>query len=239
MIQWYFIILSGLITGAVSSLHCVGMCGPLALALPTGNFSNADKTKALLLYNTGRVFTYATLGLIAGLAGSAFVTGGFQQWLSITTGILMLFFVAANTVFKNKSFARIRLFSAFFDMLQRFIASLLKNRKPSTFFLIGSANGLLPCSMVYMAVIAALASGTISTSVVFMLCFGLGTVPFMFALPWFGQSISYPVRNKIKMLFPYVLSVLAVLLILRGMNLNIPFISPAVYHNNTHAVSCY
>lgn len=238
MIQWYFI-LTGIITGLVSSLHCVGMCGPLALALPAGNFSSADKKKALILYNSGRVLTYSLLGLIAGLAGSAFVTGGFQQGLSITTGVLMLIFVAVNTVFKNKNFARVTLFAKFFNALQRFIASMLKNRKPSAFFLIGSANGLLPCSMVYMAIIAAIASGNVTTGVLFMMCFGLGTVPFMFALPWFGQAVSFSFRSRIKAVFPYVLSVLALLLILRGMNLNIPFISPAVYHNNGHAINCY
>jgi len=92
--------------------------------------------------------------------------------------------------------------------------------------------------MVYMALIAALASGNIINGVLFMICFGLGTVPFMFALPYYGNSISFSVRNKIKKIFPYMLSVLAVLLILFGMNLIIPFISPAVYHNNVHAISC-
>jgi len=238
LIQWYFI-LTGFVTGLVSSLHCVGMCGPLALALPAGSLSAAGKRNALILYNAGRIITYALLGLVAGLAGSAFVTGGFQQGLSIVTGLLMLFFVVVNTIFKNKNFARVPLFSKFFQSLQRFIASLLKNKKPSAFFLIGSANGLLPCSMVYMAIIAAIASGSVVAGVLFMMCFGLGTTPFMLALPWFGQSVSFAFRSKIKTAFPYMLSVLALLLILRGMNLNIPFISPAVYHNNAHAVGCY
>ena len=93
--------------------------------------------------------------------------------------------------------------------------------------------------MVYMAIIAAIASGSVVAGVLFMMCFGLGTTPFMLALPWFGQSVSFAFRSKIKTAFPYMLSVLALLLILRGMNLNIPFISPAVYHNNAHAVGCY
>ena len=95
-------------------------------------------------------------------------------------------------------------------------------------FLIGLLNGLLPCGLVYMAVAGALATGNIVYSGLFMAFFGLGTLPAMLAMSYAGSFVSLTMRNKIKKAVPYILCFMGILLILRGLNLNIPYISPAL-----------
>ena len=94
-------------------------------------------------------------------------------------------------------------------------------------FLIGAANGLLPCGMVYFAIAGALAAGSVVHGVLFMASFGLGTFPLMMLLSYFGFIINISLRNKIRKAVPYFMAAIAILLILRGMNLGIPYISPS------------
>ena len=100
-------------------------------------------------------------------------------------------------------------------------------------FLIGLLNGLLPCGLVYMAVAGALATGNIIYSSLFMACFGLGTLPAMLAMSFAGNFITLSSRNTIKKLVPYIVGIMGILLILRGLNLDIPYISPALAATGT------
>lgn len=232
MISVYFIA-SGFLLGLVSSLHCIGMCGPLALALPGGN----SKLQTALVYNSGRIVTYALLGLIFGLTGRMFFESRFQQVFSISLGVLMLVLLLQQLFFRQQ-FAKVTFASGMYKKLQSVIYSLLQQKSSGAFFLLGAANGLLPCSMVYMAITGAMASGSVEAGMLFMVFFGIGTTPAMFTLSYFGYAISLTARNRIRKLFPVMLSLIAILLIIRGLNLNIPFLSPYMYHNAAHAVGC-
>ena len=86
------VIISGFTLGAIGSLHCVGMCGPLSLALPVNHFDAFQKFIALSLYQAGRIITYSAIGLLFGLAGRGLYISGFQQWFSIIIGAIVLFF---------------------------------------------------------------------------------------------------------------------------------------------------
>ena len=86
-------LLSGFILGIAGSFHCVGMCGPIALALPLNHNSFFSKISGAILYNFGRMFTYALLGGLFGLLGQSFVIAGYQQALSITLGAAILIMV--------------------------------------------------------------------------------------------------------------------------------------------------
>jgi sulfite exporter TauE/SafE len=85
---------------------------------------------------------------------------------------------------------------------------------------------LLPCGLVYVACAAAAATGGIVSGLEYMLVFGLGTVPMMFGLGLAGRFLHARLQGRIQRVIPVALGVMALLLILRGMSLGIPFLSP-------------
>lgn len=229
--------IGGFVLGAVSSFHCVGMCGPIALALPVHYLPASQKAAGIFLYNAGRVSTYTILGLIFGFAGRQLYLGGLQQGFSVVMGsILLLFFTAA---LMHKTIFRFRRADRITAKLQAFIARYMQQKKLYGMYVLGLANGLLPCGMVYFAITGALAAGSVNGGVLFMAAFGAGTFPAMFALSFFGSMISVRVRNQMRKAVPLVMFVMGVLLVLRGLNLNIPYISPYLQANHTDAVSCH
>jgi sulfite exporter TauE/SafE len=119
------------------------------------------------------------------------------------------------------------------------MSRLLKDQRSGSFFLLGMANGLLPCGMVYLAIAGALSTNQLTDGVFFMAAFGLGTLPALLALNWFGHLASIRLRNRMKQLTPYVIAVMGVLLILRGLNLGIPFISPVLESARGAAIDCH
>lgn len=229
--------ISGLTLGLISSFHCVGMCGAFAFALPTHHLSTAKKMMGILLYNAGRVFTYSLMGLIFGLAGRQIYLGGLQQKFSILAGVLILIIVL-QTFFRKKLY-RIKLIDRFNISVQAFISNYIQQKKIYTLFLIGLANGLLPCGMVYFAIAGALVAGSIGGGVEFMASFGLGTMPLMVLISYFGFMINLSVRNTMRKSVPFVMAFMGLLLILRGMNLGIPYLSPFFENTASRVVSCH
>jgi uncharacterized protein len=230
-------IIAGFSLGAVSSLHCVGMCGPLALALPVHHLSKVQQLVSLFLYQLGRIITYSSLGLVFGLAGRKIYLAGFQQWFSIIMGITVLVLVILYSVYKNP--LQPALFKKMFSAVQSYMMKAFRSKKNSAgFLLLGMANGLLPCAMVYVAIAGALTSTQVSYSVLFMAMFGAGTLPAMMIIGYFGRMISLPVRNMFKKSIPVFMTIMAIVLILRGMNLGIPFISPMLHGPVGEAIIC-
>lgn len=210
--------------GFVGSFHCIGMCGPLALALPVQHLTAPQRLLAYIAYNMGRVATYSALGFLLGLVGGGFFAAGMQQIFSIVLGSVMLLIAILHLVYKKQY--QPRWWLRFNYRVQQWVAFFLKRRSSSGFFLMGMANGLLPCGMVYMAIATALVMGSAGTGALVMAGFGLATVPNMLLLALIGTSISIPIRSAIKRTTPYIMIAIACLLILRGMNLGIPYISP-------------
>lgn len=217
------IIFMGLIMGLAGSLHCVGMCGPLALSLPLGNAGWWNRFFSALAYNTGRTATYFTMGALLGWTGSRLVLMGYQQAFSITAGVIVLLLLIAG-----RHLPSLPVFTAFQTKLKKHLASFLKKgHTVLNLFIFGILNGLLPCGLVYMAVASALIIGGPVESGIFMASFGLGTLPLMVLLMLTGHFISFSLRSKMKKAVPYFIAFVAVLMILRGLNLGIPYISPA------------
>lgn len=231
------IIFTGLTIGLVSGFHCVGMCGPIAFSLPVQDLKSVQKTSAVLLYNLGRIFTYTLLGLISGITGRFIYVAGFQQWLSIIMGVIFMI-IAIGYFLRSKIFHR-PLLTNFQNKIIMASDILFKSKKMYAHFLIGNLNGLLPCGMVYFAVTAALATGNILSSVLLMFFFGLGTLPLMTLIAQFGVFVSLAVRNKIKKVVPFFVMLLGILLIMRGLNLGIPFVSPELDHSGINTLSCH
>ena len=223
----FAIVLAALVLGFLGSFHCIGMCGPIALTLPVQHLAGFKKFIGILIYNSGRVFTYAILGLIFGIIGLSFNFFGWQQMLSIILGsLLMLFFIAS--FFKKRFFNNQFIQKHWNKYIIQWLTPLFHKKNMGNLFLIGLLNGLLPCGLVYMAVAGALATGNILSSSLFMACFGLGTLPAMMTMSFAGSFVSLTMRNRIRKSVPYIVGIMGVLLILRGMNLNIPYLSPAL-----------
>ena len=81
---------SAFIMGFIGSLHCVGMCGPIAMMLPADNSKRGKFIMGRVLYNGGRILTYAFLGLLVGFIGESTIYFISQKSLSILLGVLIL-----------------------------------------------------------------------------------------------------------------------------------------------------
>ncbi len=235
--MWQLII-SAFALGLFSSFHCVGMCGAIAFSLPVKHLGQAKKIAGVVLYNLGRITTYSTIGLLFGLMGRQLYIAGLQQWFSIIAGIIIILAVL-QYIFK-KPLMHLPGFNKIQLLIQNLIGRFLRAKNISELFLLGMANGLLPCGLVYFAVMGAVATGSTLNAVLFMALFGLGTLPAMFLFGYFGMSINVGVRNRMKQAVPYFLTVMGMLLILRGLGLGIPYISPVLPNAmQADAISCH
>ena len=229
-------VFEGFMIGLLGSLHCVGMCGPLAMALPIAQKTGFNKVLGALLYNVGRATTYAVMGLVLGLLGVGAKIYGLQQWTSIALGAIMILSVLFGSLFSMKAWVqKISFKNAGF--IQRGISKRLKDAKPTTLFIIGILNGLLPCGLVYIAISGALVSPSLTNSVLFMFLFGLGTLPMMFAIVYFSNLIKGRILSRIQKMIPVFIVLLGLLFIVRGLNLGIPYLSPK-FNTEKHEVNC-
>lgn len=211
--------------GLISSLHCIGMCGPIAMMLPVDRDNQAKKVTQIVTYHLGRLSAYATIGLVFGLLGKGFFLAGIQQKLSIFIGVAMIIVI----LMPEKKFAQYNFSKPVFKLISKLKATLgsqFKNRSYKSLYTIGLLNGFLPCGMVYVALFGAIAMQSPSFGVLYMLLFGLGTVPMMSSVLYLNSFLSVPIRNKIQKAIPYVAVLIGVLFILRGLGLGIPYVSP-------------
>ncbi|HEY7751847.1 MAG TPA: sulfite exporter TauE/SafE family protein [Ignavibacteriaceae bacterium] len=224
-------ILSAFIIGLFGSLHCIGMCGPIAIALPVPDSSNLSFFTGRILYNLGRVVTYALLGAMFGFVGSKIALAGAQQIVSILLGVVIIVAVLLPQKYKNY-FIQLPVIQKLSHPLKSNIGMLFKKGNFSSMFLIGILNGFLPCGLVYVALAGAIASGDAISGLAVMVLFGLGTVPAMFAASVFGKFINIGIRTKIRKAIPVLAIVLGLIFVLRGMNLGIPMLSPKLSAKN-------
>lgn len=215
---------AALMIGLAGSLHCVGMCGPLALALPRSRGNRMTQLAGRLAYNLGRAVTYAAMGALFGLAGQSLLLAGWQRALSLAVGILILAYVLLRATGRRWS-PDVLLAGALYP-LQKALARLLHQPGLGSLGLIGLLNGLLPCGLVYVALAGAAATGSAARGALFMAVFGLGTVPLMLAVSLVGPALHSALRGKMQRAVPLSLAVLAMLFILRGLELGIPYVSP-------------
>lgn len=220
--------------GFVGSVHCAGMCGPLALALPHWGRGQGSFLAGRLLYNLGRLFTYGILGAIFGLVGQGATLVGLQRWVSLTLGALILMgLVISPRLAHQVPIAR------GVNWLKQRLGGFLQSRGLPALFGVGLLNGLLPCGLVYVAAAAAVATGDILSGVRYMLVFGLGTVPMLLIISLLGAKLRFSFRLRMQRLIPASLALVGVLLMLRGMALGIPYVSPKLPSEPTGSISCH
>lgn len=218
----------GFLMGLIGSLHCIGMCGPLVMALPISGQSNFQKWVSILLYHFGKISSYTVLGILLGLFGSSLPLFGVQENLSIVIGSIMLLYVLY--VFLIKSKWKIPFFKSnmLYTIIIKKMGALFKSKSRGSFYLIGFLNGLLPCGMVYLALTSALATQSVVQGGMIMAFFGLGTMPALIMVAIGGQYMGRTVRTKLQSLLPVFIFSMGILLILRGLNLGIPYLSPQI-----------
>jgi sulfite exporter TauE/SafE len=215
----------GFLIGFLGSFHCVGMCGPIALALPIGKGSNLQLVVSRILYNLGRIVTYTFFGAVFGLFGKGIAFAGLQRYASISLGVTILFYYLLPGRFKGKlSVTKPYLLAS--NFVKKSFTKLTKTGSAQSLFLFGIVNGFLPCGFVYVALAGAITTGDFISGAAFMALFGLGTAPIMFATSLVGKFISGGIRSKINKLIPVFAIILAIIFILRGLSLGIPFLSP-------------
>lgn len=221
--------------GLIGSFHCIGMCGPIVVALPLKKHNLISKISGAVLYNSGRVITYSILGILFGLLGQGIQMAGFQQWTSILLGAAMIISVLFPFVFREKITIG-NLFTGFSARLITRLRKLFADRSYFSLLMIGLLNGLLPCGLVYVAIAGAIGSGTVLNGAIFMMLFGIGTIPLLLIATLASDAIGQRVRSKMQRVVPYFVFLLGVLFILRGMSLGIPFISPTSEKLEPHAM---
>ncbi|MEN0004896.1 MAG: sulfite exporter TauE/SafE family protein [Bacteroidota bacterium] len=207
--------------GLVGSLHCVGMCGPIALALPFQGQGQARMLGSILLYNLGRVTTYAALGLVIGLVGQGLFIAGLQMYLSIGLGILFLLAAIFSIKLEQKLFGL-----SFLHEVQTWVKKqlgfLLRGHSAGHFYGIGLLNGLLPCGLVYLGVAGAVTSSTVVGSMQYMIFFGFGTLPLMLLAAFSGQFMQQKWRRRIRQFIPVLLGAFGLFLLYRGLQFQLP-----------------
>ena len=218
------ILITALVLGLMGSFHCIGMCGPIALSLPLRGNNITQKITGGLIYNLGRSSVYGMMGAFFGLIGQSFNMLGFQLWTSVIIGSYMILSVLLPAIFRKHLSVNLDFFTT---PLRRAIQKLFKVRSYKGMFMIGIINGLLPCGLVYLAIAGAIGTGTVLLGMAFMVIFGLGTLPMMLLISWIGNVFTGTIRTKMNRVIPYLVVVIGIIFILRGLTLGIPYLSPA------------
>lgn len=224
---------AALMLGALGSFHCIGMCGPLMLAIPSSASSRFKFIIERILYNVSRAVCYAVLGFIFGFIGNKVILVEAQQYISLILGIILLIGVAIplSVAAKLNSFSPLQ---KFYRIIQDKFGSLLHKKGIVVLMMMGFLNGLLPCGLTYTALVGAAVVADAYQSALFMFVFGLGTIPALVAVSIVGKVASLKFKTILSKALPVISVSLAIILILRGLNLGIPLISPKISQTHTH-----
>lgn len=229
-------LLSALILGLVGSFHCVGMCGPIALALPVGNGSRIHKIFSYATYHIGKLSAYAVIGFLFGVLGYGLDMAGFQQTISLAVGLFMLAYV-----WFPKFFQRMKIggpLIKFQSSMTAHMAKRIKSNRTSALMGLGFFNGLLPCGLVYVAVAASMSTFEPLNGALFMVLFGVGTIPALTLVVYTGHRIGSTFRMNLQKAVPIIVTAFAILFILRGLGLGIPYLSPELNHVVSNQENC-
>ena len=216
---------AGFLFGLLGSFHCVGMCGAIALALPGAGGSRQRYVAGRVLYNLGRVTTYALLGGAAGVLGQGLRLAGWQQGLSLLSGGLILLLVVVPERYLGQAAAFLDLDVVLAKVKSR-LAYFYQQPSLGALYTTGLLNGLLPCGLVYLALAGAISAPGVAGAAAYMALFGLGTLPLMLALSLSGQLVPLAWRARMRRAVPITATLMAGLFIVRGLGLGIPYLSP-------------
>lgn len=219
--------LTPLLLGLAGSLHCIGMCGPLILAIPLPAAARWAVLLQMLVYHSGRILTYAALGICFGLLGKGIAIAGLQQVLSVAAGVFIVAMAFVAWRFE-KLVTALPGFGTFTRSIRQQMGKLINKHPGSATFSLGLLNGLLPCGMVYAALAGAISTTNSMEGGIFMALFGLGTLPLLLTVTIAGRSFSQSIRIKMKVVQPILLTLAGLLLIQRGLHVDLSLFESAV-----------
>lgn len=230
---------SALILGLLGSFHCIGMCGPIAFMLPVDRSNSTKKVMQITLYHLGRLLAYSLMGLVFGLVGKSLYIFGLQQQLSIVVGALMIVVVLIPV----QTFNKYNFSKPIYKIISRVKSALgqaFKKKTADTFLTIGFLNGFLPCGLVYMAVFASITTANAFQASLYMMLFGVGTIPLMTTAIYLGKFLNTNIKQRIQKAIPVFVIIIGLLFILRGLGLGIPYLSPApITETVSSAIECH
>lgn len=207
--------------GLLGSIHCIGMCGPIALALPYQGMSRFQAVRGVLAYNLGRIITYGLLGSVIGILGKGLWLAGVQTQLSLIIGISLVL-IALFSISVETQLLRIPAVRRFNQWITLQLGKRMGQQGARASLAIGLLNGFIPCGLVYMAVAGAVASGSVFSGSLYMVLFGLGTIPLMAFTALAGQAVNLSWRQRLRKLAPVLMLVIAALFIIRGLQFQVP-----------------
>ena len=219
--------------GLFGSLHCVGMCGPIALLIPLQRQHKGFRSLQLGAYFIGKTLTYALMGLLFGLVGEGVFIAEYQQEFSIFAGFLMILMGLFSLLHLRVKGLGTPLLKGF-SLLKNALGKQLSKKTITSSLSIGFLNGFLPCGLVYTALFGALTMGNWWGSMTYMTVFGVGTIPLMLLLILLGDFLPLALRRRLNQWLPLVVILVGILFILRGLGLGIPYLSPADTHLILH-----
>jgi len=217
---------TALVLGLAGSFHCLGMCGPIAFVLPVERSSKSKLIFQTFLYHLGRIISYSLIGLLFGLIGKGLYLAGFQQRLSILMGVVMIALILIPVSIFNKYNFTKPLYRIIGQVKQK-LGSYLTKKSNKAIFSIGFFNGFLPCGLVYIALLGSISVSNILNGSLYMVLFGIGTIPLMTGAIFLGNFVNLSLRNKIQKAIPVFVVIIGLLFIMRGLGLGIPYISPS------------
>jgi sulfite exporter TauE/SafE len=228
-------LISALLIGIAGSLHCVGMCVPLMLS---NVFIHENLKESIIrwnFYHLGRILIYAMWGFLFGSIGISIKWFGMQQNISVALGLGIL-----------STMLLIRIFPTVENKLQKLIPFTMLSKKfypkknGSTIksaFVGGLLNGILPCGLVYVALAGATAMQNPIKGSIFMVMFGIGTLPMLILVLIIGSRLQLSVRKYFIKWYPIMIGFIGIMLIVRGLNLG-SMLSPALIKNSRNIIQC-
>jgi uncharacterized protein len=206
------------VLGFSGSLHCLGMCGPLIMALPLHNKSMWYKLGSYMFYNLGRILAYVIIGLLVAFLGLQINMPVVQAALSLIMGIMFILSVLLPSFSLYQGLNK-RLSAIYFKNFNKLkIGQFSKSMSPG-FVVLGLANGFLPCGMVYAAMSMAFIGNTMGHALQYMLFFGLGTLPIMLVLPMAKQIIRLKVNTQLTGIYRVAMLFLGIMLVARSLTM--------------------
>ncbi len=224
----------GLSLGLVGSLHCIAMCGPIILSLP---ISESKALQNSILYTSGRLISYSFLGMVIGALTTPLLYFGFQQQLSIISGIIVILLALKPYLRWSLGFTSLQ---RFYKLIQATLSKKLNTiqYQRGGYFFVGILNGLLPCGLVYVAIAASLAFADPIQCCLFILAFGMGTSPLLCSIFILKNKVIFLWRNKLQKAVSISIFIMGLLLVMRGANLGIYGLSPKINGEKQKIESC-
>lgn len=205
-------IATAFLIGLAGSLHCVGMCSPLVMAVSSLTKSHVANR---LMYNGGRLLTYGMLGAMVGALGGIAGLTEMQNLLSTLMGMLLILFGVVGIGHFRVPFVLPAMLHIS-AKLKSLFNKQIQSRSRVSMILLGAINGLLPCGLTYFALSSCIILPGATEGFTFMMVFGLGTLPAMVGLPALLRALVSSKLIRVQRFTAMVMIALGCLLVVRS-----------------------